>query len=60
MTACVIMHNMIVEDEGYLVDPNERFDNGGQNVQPGNGRGERIEMPKRRGELGFSKNLSNL
>jgi len=51
---------MIVEDEGYLVDPNERFDNGGQNVQPGNGRGERIEMPKRRGELGFSKNLSNL
>lgn len=33
MKACVIMHNMIVEDEG-VVDPNERFDYGGQNVEP--------------------------
>jgi hypothetical protein len=33
MTACIIMHNMVVEDEG-IVDPNERFDNGGGNVQP--------------------------
>ena len=27
------MHNMIVEDEGF-VDPNECFDYGGQNVEP--------------------------
>ena len=33
MKACVIMHNMIVEDEG-VVDPTERFDYGGQNVEP--------------------------
>jgi hypothetical protein len=33
MRACVIMHNMIVEDEG-IVDPNEHFDYGGQNVEP--------------------------
>jgi len=34
MRACVIMHNMIVEDEGFVVDPNERFDYGGENVEP--------------------------
>ncbi|XP_021305553.1 uncharacterized protein LOC110431162 [Sorghum bicolor] len=34
MRACVIMHNMIVEDEGFVVDPNEHFDYGGENVQP--------------------------
>ena len=33
MKACVIMHNMIVEDEG-VVDPTERFDYGGPNVEP--------------------------
>jgi len=33
MKACVIMHNMIVEDEG-VVDPTERFDYVGQNVEP--------------------------
>jgi len=27
------MHNMIVEDEG-IVDPDERFENGGDNVEP--------------------------
>ena len=27
------MHNMIVEDEGE-VDPDERFQDGGDNVQP--------------------------
>jgi len=32
LKACVIMHNMIVEDEG-VVDPTERFDYGGQNVK---------------------------
>jgi hypothetical protein len=37
MRACVIMHNMIVEDEGFMVDPNERFDYGGENVQPAHG-----------------------
>ena len=36
MRACVIMHNMIVEDEIDL-DPNERFDYGGENVQPSHG-----------------------
>ncbi|XP_066338609.1 protein ALP1-like [Miscanthus floridulus] len=41
MRACVIMHNMIVEDEGFVVDPNERFDYGGENVQPARGRGTR-------------------
>jgi hypothetical protein len=30
------MNNMIVEDEGF-VDPDERFDYGGQNVQPSRG-----------------------
>jgi hypothetical protein len=30
MRACVIMHNMIVEDEGFVVDPNDRFDYDGQ------------------------------
>jgi len=29
MRACVIMHNMIVEDERFVVDPNERFEYGG-------------------------------
>ena len=33
MKACVIMHNMIIEDEGE-VDPEERFDYGGENVTP--------------------------
>ena len=33
MKACVIMHNMIVEDE-VVVDPSVRFDYGGQNVEP--------------------------
>ena len=33
MKACVIIHNMIVEDEG-VVDPTERFNYGGQNVEP--------------------------
>ena len=33
MKACVIMHNMIVEDEG-VVDPTKWFDYGGQNVEP--------------------------
>ena len=36
MRACVIMHNMIVEDERNL-DPDERFDGGGENVQPARG-----------------------
>jgi len=40
MRACVIMHNMIVEDEGS-VDPDERFDGCGQNVQPGRGQATR-------------------
>jgi hypothetical protein len=33
MKACVIMHNMIVEDEGE-VDLDERFQDGGDNGQP--------------------------
>ena len=33
MKACVIMHNMIIEDEGE-VDPKERFKYGGENVEP--------------------------
>jgi hypothetical protein len=33
MKACVIMHNMIVEDEEEIV-LDERFQDGGQNVQP--------------------------
>ncbi|XP_066358602.1 uncharacterized protein [Miscanthus floridulus] len=33
MKACVIMHNMIIKDE-RVVDPTERFDYGGQNVEP--------------------------
>jgi hypothetical protein len=37
MKACVIMHNMIVEDEGFVVDPNERFEDGGDNVEPEHG-----------------------
>jgi hypothetical protein len=37
MRACVIMHNVIFEDEG-LVDPKERFNDGGENVQPSQGR----------------------
>ncbi|XP_066365410.1 protein ALP1-like [Miscanthus floridulus] len=36
MKACIIMHNMIIEDEGH-VDPDERFDNGGENVEPEHG-----------------------
>jgi hypothetical protein len=34
MRACIIMHNMIVEDEGFVVDPNERIEDGGDNVEP--------------------------
>ena len=37
MRACVIMHNMIAEDE-RVVDPDERFENGGENVQPSHGK----------------------
>jgi len=37
MRACVIMHNMIVEDEGFVVDPNEHFNYGGENVDPAHG-----------------------
>ncbi|XP_020398640.1 uncharacterized protein [Zea mays] len=33
MISCIIMHNMIIEDEKN-VDPKERFENGGDNVQP--------------------------
>jgi hypothetical protein len=33
MKSCVIMHNMIIEDEGD-VDPEERFDSLEHNVQP--------------------------
>jgi hypothetical protein len=33
MKACVIMHNMIVEDKGEI-DPDEHFQDGGDNVQP--------------------------
>jgi hypothetical protein len=32
MTACIIMHNMIVENEGK-VDPREGFPEGGDNVE---------------------------
>jgi len=28
---------MIVEDEGFVVDPNERFDYDGENVEPEHG-----------------------
>jgi hypothetical protein len=38
MRGCVIMHNMIVEDEGFVVDPNERFDYGGENVEREHGK----------------------
>jgi hypothetical protein len=31
------MHNMTVEDEWFMVDPNERFDYGGDNVEPAHG-----------------------
>ena len=41
MRACVIMHNMIVEDEGFVVDHNERFDYGGENVEPAHGHAHR-------------------
>jgi hypothetical protein len=41
MRACVIMHNMIVEDERFVVDPNERFDYSGENVQPAHGHATR-------------------
>ncbi|XP_021315224.1 uncharacterized protein LOC110434815 [Sorghum bicolor] len=41
MRACIIMHNMIIEDEGYVVDPQERFDYGGDNVEPEHGRAHR-------------------
>ena len=37
MRACVIMHNMIAEDE-RVVDPDERFENDGENVQPSHGK----------------------
>jgi hypothetical protein len=51
MRACVIMHNMIVEDERDI-DPDERFDYGGENVQPSHGKPTRtlaefIEAHKR-------------
>jgi hypothetical protein len=35
------MHNMIVEDEGFVVNPNERFDYGGENVEPDRGQPHR-------------------
>ena len=38
MRACVIMHNMIVEDEGFVVDHTERFEHGGENVEPAHGK----------------------
>ncbi|XP_021306905.1 uncharacterized protein LOC110431742 [Sorghum bicolor] len=41
MRACVIMHNMIVEDEGFLVDPDERFEDDADNVEPAHGRAAR-------------------
>jgi hypothetical protein len=41
MRACVIMHNMIVEDEGFVVDPNKRFEYGGENVEPARGQAHR-------------------
>ncbi|XP_021311806.1 uncharacterized protein LOC110433631 [Sorghum bicolor] len=41
MRACIIMHNMIIEDEGYVVDPQKRFDYGGDNVEPEHGRAHR-------------------
>jgi hypothetical protein len=34
MMACVIMHNIIIEDEGFMVNPNERFEYDGENVEP--------------------------
>ena len=34
------MHNMIVEDEGFI-DPDERFNYDGQNVQPNRGQATR-------------------
>jgi hypothetical protein len=34
------MHNIIVEDEGF-VNPTERFDYGGQNVEPSRGQATR-------------------
>ena len=40
MRACVILHNMIVEDEGF-VDPDKRFDYSGQNVEPAHGQATR-------------------
>jgi hypothetical protein len=40
MRACVIMHNIIVEDEGF-VNPDEWFDYGGQSVQPSCGQATR-------------------
>jgi hypothetical protein len=36
----MIMHNMIVEDERDI-DPNERFDYDGENVQPSHGKSTR-------------------
>jgi len=41
MRASIIMHNMIVEDEGFVVDPDERFDYGGDNVEPDRGQPHR-------------------
>jgi hypothetical protein len=43
MTACVIMYNMIIEDEGE-VDPDERFDYGRQNVTPSHGQHADLDM----------------
>jgi hypothetical protein len=37
MRACVIIHNMIVEDDGFVLNLNERFDYGGENVEPKRG-----------------------
>jgi hypothetical protein len=42
MKACVIMHNMIVEDEG-VVDPTEQFDFGGHNVEPSHDRNRTLD-----------------
>lgn len=36
MKACIIMHNMIIEDEGR-VDPKERFDDEDEDVEPQHG-----------------------
>jgi hypothetical protein len=40
MKACIIMHNMIIEDEGH-VDPNGCFDEEDENVEPEHGQPSR-------------------